>query len=1244
MTFIKDLISVPERFHQGDFVLKLTDGIERPQETLRNYVVTPQLVTAFDKALSLVGSALGDRASKGAFLHGSFGSGKSHFMAVLYQLLHHSADARSVKELAPIVAKHDPWLAGRKFLLVPYHMLGAKNLESALFSGYVQRVQRLHPEAPIPEVYLSDRLFEDATRFREDLGDAAFFGRLNTGKASSGKWGTIGAAWTAGSFEAAAASAHGSDARGQLLSDLIRTHFTAYKDVLAGSGEGFVPIDVGLSTISRHAKSLGYDGLVLFLDELILWLLTQIADAAFVEREGAKLVKLVESGTHDRPAPIVSFVARQRDLKELVGDFIPGAQKLSFADAFSHMKDRFDVIHLDDRNLPAIVEKRLLAPRDEAARQLFEQAFLETDHLRPEVMAALLGKKGDRDAFRSVYPFSPALIDTLIAVSALLQRERTALKLLSQLLVSQRESLRLGDIVPVGDLYDVLAEGDEPFSQEMKAHFEEAKKLFSTKLLPILEETSGLTRAEVLARPPEDLVAKKFRAEERLMKTLLLAALAPAVEALRELSAVRLNALNHGSMTAPIAGGEVQAVARRCRDWAARVGAIRVSDEPANPVVSVKLTGVEVDAILEKALAEDRPGNRRQKLRELLFSSLGITAAPDEMFVRHELVWRGTRRSVLVDFQNVREVADEVLRVKGDEWKLILDFPFDEAGRTPADDHARLEQFRQKGESSQVFCWIPRFFSRDAQADLGKLVILDHLLKGDRLRQHTPDLSDVDRVAARDEMEGLQSQLRSRLMNDLELAYGLRTEPGSRRIDGTHEIDQVLVSLDASFSPRPPVAADLKEGLRKVVEQLLGHLYPGHPVFEEELKPALVRKVAEEVRLAAEAIGGRIDVEKPMRDPLRRVAMPLELGTMHESAFILDRRWANHFERRSAEQPGELTVAMLRKWIDEPKVKGLPKDLQDVVLLVFADQTQRTFFLGNAPFKAEIGSLRDELILRSQQLPPEETWRKASERANSVFGWAGGSHRTATNVASLIEALRKKESEQRDAARELRDVLLGRLQTRAIAEADSTRLTTARAAVELLEAIRKSADADLCAAFAGAVVPTSEQALARSVSSAAEMVRALRETRWQALDQALQLPGAFLDAARALASEVDQALRKDELAVALRPILQEAERKALRLTGDYLASTQTGPPPAPVAPPPVVDRPKPGPEPAGPGTSPPVGDGVSGPRVVVEEDSREIVDAGAARKLFGELEAKLAKEPGRRLRLKWTIEREGKGR
>ena len=64
--------------------------------------------------------------------------------------------------------------------------------------------------------------------------------------------------------------------------------------VITPKAEAFVSLDKGLSVISRHAKNLGYDAIILFLDELILWLASHAADLKFVHQEGQKLAKLVE--------------------------------------------------------------------------------------------------------------------------------------------------------------------------------------------------------------------------------------------------------------------------------------------------------------------------------------------------------------------------------------------------------------------------------------------------------------------------------------------------------------------------------------------------------------------------------------------------------------------------------------------------------------------------------------------------------------------------------------------------------------------------------------------------------------------------------------------------------------------------------------------------------------------------------------------------------------------------------------
>ena len=154
------------------------------------------------------------------------------------------------------------------------------------------------------------------------LGDEKFFEQLNQGQKSGGGsgWGKLAKGWDAARFDAALEAPPASDERSRLVGDLVQYIFPAFKGIAQGKDEAYVDLDVGLSIISAHAKSLGYDGLILFLDELILWLATHSADLGFVQTEGNKLAKLVESRKSERPVPIISFVARQRDLRDLIGD------------------------------------------------------------------------------------------------------------------------------------------------------------------------------------------------------------------------------------------------------------------------------------------------------------------------------------------------------------------------------------------------------------------------------------------------------------------------------------------------------------------------------------------------------------------------------------------------------------------------------------------------------------------------------------------------------------------------------------------------------------------------------------------------------------------------------------------------------------------------------------------------------------------------------------------------------------
>ena len=1213
MTLIRDLIDIPERVHRDDFVLRLAEGVTRPAETLRTYVVTPQLAGAFDRALHLIKGALASNSSKAAYLHGSFGSGKSHFMAVLHLLLQQHAVARAKEGLEGVVTRHDDWLAGKRFLLVPYHMIGKPSLEAAVLGGYAARVANLHPDAPAPGVYRTEGLFEDARRQRARMGDEAFFAELNDATSSSGGgaagWGDLSAHWDASSFETALGAPAGAEERSRLVAALIDSFFQGYRDVARGSDEAFIPLDEGLAVVSRHAHDLGYDGLVLFLDELILWLATHAADLRFLNEEGPKVSKLVEAETAGRPIPIVSFVARQRDLRELVGEQVTGALQLGFADVLQWWEARFEQITLEDRNLPEIAARRILRPRNEAARQQIDRAYADTEKVRREVFETLLTPRADSAMFRKVYPFSPALVETLVAVSSLLQRERTALKVMLQILVDRRETLELGEIVPVGDLFDAIAEGDEPFTEGTRHHFENARNLYRRKLLPLIERRHGISKAEAETGPKNDRAARALRAEDQLAKTLLLSALAPEVEVLKNLTATRLAALNHGSIRTPIEGREGQEVLRRCRAWAAEIGEVRIGDDPANPTITLQLSAVDTESILADADRHDNAGNRRRMIREILFNELGIEDR-EELMLYHKVIWRGTPRLFEVIFANVRELPDESLSTHGDERKVVVDFPFDEPGHTQADDLARLNDFRRRDVPARTLVWLPSFLSASAQRDLGTLVKIDHVLAGERLRDFATHLSPVDQASARELLRNQQSQLRQRLIHYLEGAYGVENPaPGS--VDESHPLAEHFQSLDPAFEPRPPARATLKDALGSLFDQMCASQYPAHPDFGAPAGTATLRRVYEQVSRAVQEPEGRVAIDKTLRPSITQIAVPLRLGEMGETHFVLGRHWFSHFERLAR----PLTVAKLREAIDQPSRMGLPKAASNLVILVYADQADLAFLRHGGPWPAKLDDLPDDVELREEELPAQDAWATAIERAGKVFGLSVSLLRNASNVSALAARLGETATKQTATCDELVERLASIGADFSIEENAVKRLRTARATRALVQSLVSLRGRARIEKLAEIQPETSLEAMGTSFRKAATMLDTLQRTKWTLLTSIRQLTDEREDAAKGLLQELAETLAADEYAVALGVKLTELEDRAVGL----LARPTALPPPPPNPFP--EHEPKP---------------------LVVREGSRSGLDRESLREVTAGLDSLFGEDSTARLDLTWKLRRDRK--
>ncbi|MFI0227201.1 BREX-2 system ATPase PglY [Streptomyces lydicus] len=1219
---LRDVIDIKESISTSDFVLQLSEATtkEGAEHALRDYVVTERLLENFDEALGLIKAALDGRTSKAAYLHGSFGSGKSHFMAVLHALLSGSPASRSRTDLDPVLTKHE-WLGtdGKKFLLVPYHMLGAKALEQRILGGYVSHVKKLHEDAPTPQVYRTDALFENIRSLRERHGDRFIIDGLASTDASGGadeddEWGEA-FAWQPDLLDTALAAeeVHESgqalnlvspstpaELRARLVQDASTNLLPGFTKNAAEDEHGFVSLDAGLSVIAEHAKSLGYDGLILFMDELILWLATLIHDQKFVAREASKITNFVEGGDARRAIPVVSFIARQRDLRELVGEEVSGAAESSIQDTLNLASGRFDKITLEDRNLPQVAHARLLQPKDAQAAALVAAEFEKTRKVRQEVWDTLLGSDrgadgvgADEESFRLTYPFSPAFMDTLVHVSSALQRNRTGMKLMGQLLADHRDELRLGDLIPVGDLYPLItAGGDKPFTDSLKVVFEAADKLYRTKLRPYLLGTYNVSEEDVeqyTHRGPDSITdpdlrgrVKTFIGDNRIIGTLLLSALAPSVPALADLTIRRLSALNYGSVVAPIPGREYGVLKDKVAEWAGRFPEIKETGTKTNPGVRLELTGVDVDSVIANAKVNDNPGNRQALAKRLLSEELGLEEG--QLTDRVNFAWRGTQRSAEVVFGNVadeEELPDHDLVPQEDGlWRIVVDFPYDESEYGPVEDANRMQRLREKqhqGERSRTVAWLPAHLSAQRYTDFCRLVVIDKALADEQRfdSQYAGHLNADNRARAKGLLETQRESLLNNVKAAFKQAYGLADKKATDvelgfadHLQSLREVDGLTLSFGQS----------LRDGLRHIAGRLLAHQYPDHPDLDPDatgttVKAADARKVFTHIQAAAEARDGRTEVPAGDRKLVQRIAGPLRLGQQKEAYFELSLYWADHFRKlvRDRGVTSDLSLITLTDWTDLPQPRGLPNFLTRLVVAAFAEVDDRVWVRGGMPLDPapELSQIKDLDGLRSQPLPSEEAWDGARHRFATIFGENAPTLRRGRMVnqfaRQITEQARSHQEHAADLVRKLEEHA-GFLRLDGTDEAG--RLALARRSVELLKVLTQAAGqgaagakktVEALASFDLGQV--SADRFGASVKQARTVAQALDAASWTTLD----LASSEGPEGQALLDSLRNVAGSDQRTSDLRDALVRTQREVLALVKRNRA-VATPPPAPPVAP------------------------------------------------------------------------------
>lgn len=251
-------------------------------------------------------------------------------------------------------------------------------------------------------------------------------------------------------------------------------------------------------------------------------------------------------------------------------------------------------------------------------------------------------------------------------------------------------------------------------------------------------------------------------------------------------------------------------------------------------MISFHLVGVDTEGILANALSADNYGNRIRKAESLFFEQLGVPPQDSGLWpLQHEVLWRGTRRRYELLFRNVRELPLESLQAQEGLWRVVIDFPFDRDGHTPMDDLAQLQKFRETDASSNCLVWLPAFFTHRTMDDLGRLVVLDHVLSGHNLNQCGSHLSQLEREQARVLLQNQRDQMRQRLRNAMLVAYGVSTLY-TEAIDTSHELGGYVHSLNPALALQPPVGASFAEALQHLLAQALAHQFPAHPRFDEE--------------------------------------------------------------------------------------------------------------------------------------------------------------------------------------------------------------------------------------------------------------------------------------------------------------------------------------------------------------------------------------------------------------------------
>lgn len=994
MTTITEAFELPrpEDIRAMGFVVKLREldpDSEEVEQLVRDYVVTPAVAKELPRILDDMKQVFDRGEEYGRFIHGSFGSGKSHFMTMLSLLVegatpawkkfrpllnaHHDAQQAKSSSKGAETADHETWLSKAGLLVVRIHMLSVRGkktgFDRAVYEGFNAALKRRGKQ---PFEFLNvDAIFDEVRREAQEYGDVV--------------WKRLEAESIVGGREDFEAIAGGSI---QAKERFVRT-WLEYKGRDAADAGIDPRWSEGLKRMAEHAKAQGFGGIVLMIDEFLLWLAEKSGQEFVAEINNLNVI--VDHNTGQRPAPIFVFVARQRNLQEFFPDLFDESKIHEHLD---HHAKRFEVTKLQDVELRHIVRGRVLRPRNADA---VKAAVSSLSEKHSKVLPALLAG-GDLDYLRDVYPFHPALIEMLVDVTSLMQRERSALRLLYELLVVHYPKLPLGEFLPVGSAFSAIFPESGVEASKKVELMQDIHQQYYSRLAPAMAQLMK----ELAGEGGAEFADERGRALDQLVKTVLLAEVSPRLKQ-GGLTIERLVQLNAVDVEGETFRGQVRVAETDLLALSQRVPDLQVAGNGKTALVRYVLGRVSLGEILERARSKvDNPAQRFKVFWSAIRLALDVAnskgfeeGGPNEG--DWDLSWRRTRRRGRLKLGNVREMSYDDFAPPDGAFKILIDYPWDEPGHTVDEDRLRATNVRKKQGLVHTVCWLPRHMSPTELGVLTELAAVRYLLSDAGQEDLLETLGPQDKGKVLDQAGIRQKTLEGQLDDLLKEVYV------------RHGEFFALISDVDSSRPRETLA----ENLEHIAALLMDRRYPQHPTFLAEPKKQDLEAL---LGWMVDAGEGSVSVayDENVGKVLKTVGQPLELVNLGQTkaSLRLDSRYIKDVLQRSDQDSvGWTPIAdHLRE------TYGFQPLLIDLFLCFLCQRDHRALQdVDGEPVDVRIGmSQTTRIRLQRGKLVSAADWHRLRDLGNQLFEEPRpAAHRSLQGQDRFTAALRSRGQAKR---------------------------------------------------------------------------------------------------------------------------------------------------------------------------------------------------------------------------------------